>query len=234
VIGQFSPVLRDTTGEILTYTIQWVYYPAMSTEPSIVGILSRADVELRRAIEELLGQKRYSEAVVAARVADAVARLLLDVEGQAGESESEHFSDGRANLRDSSSLNSPRSLQARRQVRELPRFERDGDRLIKIAWSKRNRSEYEHRAPRVVVQLLVSAIKKKKGEGVLFAAADVLPLKDPDSRQELPSYQSYLALAWLQHTEVIRKKGREGYVLKPATATPEHLAELWEALPANA
>ena len=84
-----------------------------------------------------------------------------------------------------------------------------------------------------VVQILIDAIKKKRGEGTLFEAADVLPVKNPSTRQELPSYQSYLALAWLRHEGVIIKQGRQGYVLRPATASPEHVTKLWEALPTS-
>jgi hypothetical protein len=120
----------------------------------------------------------------------------------------------------------------RRSARDYPRFKRDGDRLIKVAWSKRDRDEYEHRAPGRVVQMLVDTIRKKKGDGRIFEATDVMPIKDPSTRQEVPSYQSYLALAWLRHEGLVTKKGRDRYMLK-AAATPERIGELWEALPTD-
>ena len=39
---------------------------------------------------------------------------------------------------------------------------------------------------------------------------DVLPLGYAGGK-EIPSYQAYLALAWLRSVEAIRKDGREGY-----------------------
>ena len=104
---------------------------------------------------------------------------------------------------------------------------------MKIAWSKKDRSEYEHKAPRRVADLLVAAIRSRKGEGAKFQAPEVLPLVEPRTRREIPSYQSYLALAWLRHEGVVAKYGRDGYALKPTAATPEHLTELWEALPSR-
>lgn len=178
---------------------------------------------------ESLAQGRYNEVAGTARIADAIARLLEREDGDGGAGEHSDTSEAHAN-RESNCTGSPTNPQRRSHARDFPRFERDGGKLVKIGWSKRDRAEYTHRAPRRVVQILIDAIKKNKGEGALFEAADVLPVKDPNTRQELPSYQSYLALAWLRHEGVIIKQGREGYVLKPTTATPEHVAKLWEAL----
>jgi hypothetical protein len=80
------------------------------------------------------------------------------------------------------------------------------------------------------VQTLIDAIKKLKGEGKKFEAADVLPLRTPTG-EEYPSYQSYLTLSWLRHVGVVTKVGREGYVLRPGAATPENVAQFWESLP---
>lgn len=113
---------------------------------------------------------------------------------------------------------------------EYPRFLRDGDRLVKVAWSKKERRPYEHRAPKAVVQKLLDAIKKNKGEGKQFEAAGVLPLMTP-AGEEYPSYQSYLALSWLRHLGVVTRVGREGYVLRPGAATVEKVNRFWELLP---
>jgi hypothetical protein len=113
---------------------------------------------------------------------------------------------------------------------QYPRFFKDGDRLVKVAWSKKERGPYEHKAPRAVITALVNAVQKKKGESKLFQASDIMPLKDA-KYDEYPSYQSYLALNWLRDVGVINKRGREGYVLRPNAATAEKLEELWAALP---
>ncbi len=124
----------------------------------------------------------------------------------------------------------PPPPRPRRTAGDYPRFLRDGDHLVKLAWSKKERKPYEHRAPKVAVQTLLDASQKRKGEGKQFEAADVLPLMTVTG-EEYPSYKSYLALSWLRHVGIVTKIGREGYVLRPGEATTEKLESFWQALP---
>lgn len=111
-----------------------------------------------------------------------------------------------------------------------PQFFRAGERLVKIAWSKKERRPYEHKAPLVIVHALLNKVRKKKGEGKVFEAVEVLPITNV-SGEEYPSYQSYLALAWLRHIGVVIKKGREGYVVKPNAGTTDKIEQAWTSLP---
>lgn len=191
-------------------------------------ILARAQTELRELIVRALAEGRYGDVAEIARLAEGVSRLVsgdngTDVVAVLPCSSSTHVA----------TTGSIPPHRRGRSSRSFPRFEREGDKLVKIAWSKKDRAEYEHKAPRHVVDMLIEAIRSRKGEGAKFEAADILPLKDPNTRREVPSYQSYLALAWLRHEGVVAKYGRDGYQLKPTAATPEHLTELWEALPSR-
>lgn len=197
----------------------------MTLSARLLDILSRTDAELRQLIEQLVSEGSYSDLEVAARMASALDALSHELRGEKPISSKEM----------STSTSEPTiapGVSRRRSARDYPRFKRDGDRLIKVAWSKRDRDEYEHRAPGRVVQMLVDTIRKKKGDGRIFEATDVMPIKDPSTRQEIPSYQSYLALAWLRHEGLVTKKGRDRYLLR-AAATPARIAELWEALPTD-
>jgi hypothetical protein len=202
----------------------------MPLSAAVLRILSKAQAELRSLLEQALVESRYTDVAEIARIADSLARLGAN-SGQAS-------SEGEAPV-SRSQAPAPRgalpvhTTRPGRPSRSFPRFEREGDKLVKIAWSKKDRAEYEHKAPRQVVDLLIEAIRSRKGEGAKFEAPDVLPLTDRKSRKEVPSYQSYLALAWLRHEGVVAKHGRDGYSLKPTAATPERLTELWEALPSR-
>lgn len=193
-------------------------------------LLQRTQAELRDLIRSALADGRYNEVAEIAKIADGIARL--------GSPEGDQLDLRLAPSATAGTLSRTadalkRGSQRGRIARTFPRFERESDKLVKIAWSKKDRAEYEHKAPRQVVNLLIEAIRSRKGEGAKFEAPDVLPLKDPKTRREVPSYQSYLALAWLRHEGVIAKYGREGYSLKPTSATAEHLDELWNALPSR-
>ncbi len=198
----------------------------MAPSAAVLQILNEAQAQLRSLLQEALANNRYTDVAEIARVADRLAQLGAESGLAPPTDESAHPA------RVSRPSAAPPTRHTR-PSRTFPRFEREGDKLVKIAWSKKDRAEYEHKAPRNVVDLLIEAIRNRKGEGAKFEAPDVLPLKDSKTRREVPSYQSYLALAWLRHEGVIAKYGREGYLLKPTTAQREHIAELWEALPSR-
>jgi hypothetical protein len=199
----------------------------MPLSAAVLRILNNAQAELRSLLEEALADSRYTDVAAIARVADGLAQLGASSGSPIGESTIS------VPLTPESRPSAASPSRRTRPSRTFPRFEREGDKLVKIAWSKKDRAEYEHKAPRSVIDLLIEAIRNRKGEGAKFEAPDILPLKDSKTRREIPSYQSYLALAWLRHEGVIAKYGRDGYALKPTAARQEHVAELWEALPSR-
>ncbi len=203
----------------LTYSVSILYRRCMSVPTAAVSVLRRAEAELRKLIQEALGEGRYQDVSNLAATADAVAQLhasTTDEEPAVGLQLHDEIRIGQRHGR-------------RATGRAFPRFERDGDKLVKVAWSKRNRAEYEHRAPREVVEILIERIRKTKGEGAKFEASEILPLKDKG--RDVPSYQAYLSIAWLRQEGVIVKYGREHYALKPDMASRTRVVELWEALP---
>ena len=200
----------------------------MAISSKVLEILSRAEADIRVLIQEQLSQGLYGEVVTTAQLADSLLRLAHGQEDSTASGGLAVDLSGNSRSGIAALPEPPR----RRPARDYPLFLRDGDRLVKIAWSKRERAEYEHRAPQRVIQILIDTVRKKKGEGKLFEATDILPMKDSATRQEIPSYQAYLALAWLRHVGLVSKKGRAGYVLK-AAASPERVAELWEVLPVS-
>ena len=188
------------------------------------AVLKGAEAQLRALILESATAGEYQEVARLASAADVLARLLKSLDVDRGVDE------GTSTLEKDPSSTGQALHRRRRSPRLYPRFERDDDKLVKVAWSKRNRTEYEHRAPRGVVDTLLEAISKRKGEGTKFEATDVLPLKD-GARREIPSYQAYLALAWLRQEGIVTKHGRDQYSLKPGSTTPQRILEIWQALP---
>lgn len=198
-----------------------------------------AEEALRRIIGEALKEHAYQDVVTLAQVADALSVVVsrfrpesLTPEGEmdrekesAAEPEPETPSDALLAVATGSSTSSIRRSK-------YPQYRRDGDMLVKIAWSKKHRRPYEHRAPRRVVQLIVDKIRQRYeyvGDEQLFDATHVMPLLTPN-HEEYPSYQVYLALGWLRHVGAVQKKGRAGYILRNGHASPSQLKALWEGL----
>jgi len=113
---------------------------------------------------------------------------------------------------------------------EYPRFFRRGDFLVKIGWSKKERQEYEHKAPRRVIDALAAAIARQAGNGKLFTAEELFPLKDPQDGSEVPGYQAYVALAWLKATGLVKAHGRRGYTTKVGAHVPNSVPTAWQSV----
>lgn len=196
-----------------------------SSSPGL-DVLARAEAELRALIESALAGGRYDDVAELAQLADGLTALRTGA--AAGQTGAPVHNGHRTQRR-----NPPPGTHVRaNDGGGLPRFERDGNKLIKIA-GKPGQGEYEHRAPFDVIETMLATIKAKRGVGARFTAPDVLPLTDPKTRREIPSYQSYLVLGWLRQEGVLIKHGREAYSLKPTAETAEHIHQLWNALPSR-
>lgn len=209
----------------------------MNYTSKAVEILARAAESLREIVTQAYTAKAYGDLSKVAGAVDAIADLMRDI----GSGEEPATAIAAASAVEPQGLEAV-ALSAKQVVAptrgattasrraEYPRYYRDGDKLLKVAWSKKERRPYEHRAPQAVIQTLIEAVRKKKGEGKLFEAADILPLS-AENGEEYPSYQSYIALAWLRHAGIIAKKGRKGYVIRPGSAAADKVARLWASVP---
>jgi hypothetical protein len=114
---------------------------------------------------------------------------------------------------------------------EYPKFLRDGDNLVKLAWSPSEKAEYEHRSPKKNIPLLVSAISKIASNGRRFSMDRVLPLVDPgEGGRQVPDYQAYLCLAWLKTLGFLTRHGRQGYSLTTRAPIEPLVETHWAAL----
>lgn len=111
-----------------------------------------------------------------------------------------------------------------------PRFRREGSYLVKVGWSKKSREEYEHRALADVVLAIAAGFDDKSIEG-RTVSADELATATTDG-QEIPSYQLYLALAWLRSERLLNRIGRKGYTSAVPGELAEKATERWEAMSA--
>lgn len=111
-----------------------------------------------------------------------------------------------------------------------PKFARRDDQLIKTGWSKTEKREYQHKAPKHVAELLRSALLRAWKSGPIVSTDHLFPLKEGDG-SEVPSYQAYLCLAWLRHEGLVEQEGRQGYRVKSIKSLSEPLERRWAALP---
>ena len=116
-------------------------------------------------------------------------------------------------------------------VSAYPKFFRRGDELIKVGWSKREKKEYQHKAPHKSLLLLVTAVMKAGTSGKLFTADNLMPLINPDDGSEVPDYQIYLCLSWLRHQGLVKQHGRQGYSIPKLNDLASSVELGWLNLP---
>ena len=90
-----------------------------------------------------------------------------------------------------------------------PRFISRHDLLVKVGWSKKRNAEYEHRATKTTIEMVYEEIRQLHATR-LFTVESLTPIIDA-KHGHVPSYQVYLALAWLQHVGYLIKHGRNSY-----------------------
>jgi hypothetical protein len=185
------------------------------------GLLRRTEAELRRIVSDAATAGDYASVVQVTAWARGLSEMLRGVSPQrvlAG--------------RESTAITpSPKGQRTSRTAganataaNGYPRFFRQGDRVVRVAWSKREKKEYEHKAPAGVLRALTSSIAKKGADGRVFSMEELLPIRDSEGG-EVPAYQAYAGLALLRHVGLIEPHGRQGY-------STERPAELWSAVEA--
>ncbi|MGB7157700.1 MAG: hypothetical protein WBD40_06515 [Tepidisphaeraceae bacterium] len=125
----------------------------------------------------------------------------------------------------------PAPILRRSRAEDYPKFFRRGDELVKVGWSKKERKEYNHRAPRRAVDAVAVAVRQIGAKGKLFLGDALLPLKDPADGRALPDYQAYVALAWLKELSLVEQHGRRaGYSLVPGKQIDSAVTSAWSKL----
>ena len=184
----------------------------MDIQKRAVDLLRGTERSLRDLMKTALSQGDYASLSHMANWAEQL-RLISE---NAGPPSGDHpANNGHRDSPGSGAASSEGSHQApsgrRARKGQYPKFLADGDYLKKVGWSKRKGAEYEQRAHKCVVDHLLQRIGDHPKER--FQMDEILPVYDPDSGEEIPSYQVYLALAWLRSANLAQKHGHEGYSL---------------------
>ncbi len=185
------------------------------------SLLQKVEEELRGLMEQGIHAQEYANVSEVAKLAEGLSDLLRKPD--------ERWADRgpRGRVRTSE----PAASRGSKSAKEYPEFVRDGDRLVKIGWSKKKRQEYEHRAPKTAVCAFAQALSKRTKVDGPFDMDQLLPIADIEANRPIPDYQAYITLAWMCTTGAIVKKGRDRYVLMQDLATDDALDALWERLP---
>lgn len=210
----------------------------MSRLEEAQGIIYRCEQELRGLVAAAASSGDYSEVLELTTLALKVGELR--VSGATGRSNEAWQPDsGRglvvgttAQVEDTGSERAGAGRQRRDSrraaaaARSYPTFLRAGDDLVKIGWSAKQRSEYQHRAPYpllVKVGEALSQVPKRK----LVRIEDVQKLSSSTARDAAPLYQLYVVVAWFKEIGVLDQSGRQGYAVVDARNLSTTIEGAW-------
>lgn len=190
----------------------------MSIQEKAFAIIQSAETQLRKLLADSAGASSYDELAF-------LVRLCSELEGLSKHPpiiDEKHVDNGTAlkpaELKAAAGIAPVTTVggpaRRSRPKPEYPWFYRDGDALVKVGWSKSNKSEYEHRSPSPAIEATIEAVQgATTSSEQLFAMEEVLPnVRLPDGT-EPPSYQPYLVMAWLRSCGLISTHGRSGYTV---------------------
>lgn len=113
-------------------------------------------------------------------------------------------------------------------IDRYPSFLRDGDRLIKVGRSRGAGEKYEHRAGKIVLDLVASAAVKAADDRRRFEISGLGTLRLSKGQPPIPSYQVYLCLAWLKAVGLIQPLGRSTYRIVSKAEFLDELERQWQ------
>lgn len=198
----------------------------MSYTKQALSLLGDTEKQLREVMREAVAASDYDAVEVIARWAAYLRKITADREPMST-LKNELSGSGRPGL---ALVSTTRAGKGSRMSRgKYPRFFLDGDQLVKTGWSKSKKREYEQKASRSVLNLLIDAILSLVPSKPRFKMEDVLPLYD-EERTGIPSYQVYLYLAWLREIRAVAQHGRDGYSVRSRVDLRRLVAESWDRL----
>lgn len=209
------------------------YYINMDLLSRVEAILRDAESSLQMLVAEAASSGQYQAVRHVNDVAEHLAELRSSIAATADEGSAQQSAIPVDQEREARSPTKTAQRKKTPRGSSYPRFSRDGDQLVKTGWSKKNREEYQHRAPRAVLSAMASALESAGARKRPVVMDRLLPLMLEDKR-EVPAYQAYAALAFLKDQSIVEALGRQGYRMtigvKPLEA---ELQKGWEALPSE-
>jgi hypothetical protein len=200
--------------------------PLVTAEETISG----AEARLRQLMEAALAKQQYTDVARLAPLAEGLLNVLRVARNgnlPALIPDADPAVDPASES--SGAVGAVASISSRPSESGYPRFERQGDRLVKIAWSKKDRREYEHRATADIIFRIAELFECDRASGTPFMMDGLMPFKTRTGA-DVPSYQAYLALAWFRSLGAIEPRGKDGYAVVVDNLR-NRIESAWESLP---
>lgn len=171
--------------------------------------LAKCEADLRALVASAAGTGDYDEVMRIASLAKQISAM----------------SAGHANVEQRKP-----TAPSQRPGGKYPRFLRRGDQLVKVGWSKRDKTEYEHKALGETVAALAALAAEVGKDGRIFQISDLLTMWTKKNSTAISDYQIYLVVAWWRSAGIVDQHGRQGYSLAKADQFAQGVESAWAKL----
>lgn len=186
-------------------------------------LLRQTEAKLRGIVSEAAASGDYTSVVRVAAWASSIRDMV--------NSSSDNERVGPRSANNDHKVRTARRLLVPDNRRSYPRFFRQGDELIRLAWSKREKKEYRHKTSYGRLKSLAIAVAEKGTDGRVFSTDEFLPLRDPTDGTEIPSYQAYVCISLLKDAGLLEQHGRQGYSISQGANFSDAVEAAWKNLP---
>lgn len=211
----------DTITKTTSIRFRFRYNACMGNEERAAEILRQAETSLRELVSAAVADGDYASVLRVAAWAKALSDLIKDIPATRQATRQPVVPP---------QTSTPGNQKQATPKPTYPRFLRQGDHLVRIAWSKKEKAEYIHKTPRAVMQATVEALAAAGRDGRIFSTKDFVPLHDSEGT-EVPSYQVYVVIALLKQLAMIDQHGRQGYSIPKLTEFKDAVDAVWRKLP---
>lgn len=201
----------------------------METLEQAITLLSDMEAKLRALLSTAASAGDYTNVVQMASWARTISELIKETAIEA-KKPTNHTNSAQPNGK-AAKRAGPRGRSSHHHVQtSYPQFFRQGDQLVRIAWSKREKKEYRHKAPLFVLRALAKAMADKGVDGRVFSTDQLLPIPETDNG-EVPNYQAYVGISMFKQTGLIDQHGRQGYSIPRLSEFKDAVEAIWKKLP---
>jgi hypothetical protein len=198
----------------------------MQTADRAAELLRQTETRLRSLLSEAATDADYSSVVQIASWARTLRDLTKSAPSRNGSpAEASIQKPGKTVAETPSHKHSTRRYQG-----SYPRFFRQGDQLVRVAWSRKEKKEYRHKTSYSTLKALVTALSEKGADGRVFSTDEVLPVYDSTDGSKMPDYQAYVVISLLKQTGLIDLHGRQGYSIPRTAQFRENVEGVWKKL----
>jgi hypothetical protein len=201
----------------------------MHTLKQAVGLLQETEAKLRGLLSTAATSGDYATVVRVAAWARTLSEMVngmsVEPRSPAAVRETTPQRKGGAGITASNAKQASKYPQ-----KAYPVFFRQGDQVIRLAWSKREKKEYRHKAPHSALRALAKAMAESGAEGRVFSTDQFLPIHDA-AGGVIPNYQAYVGISLLKQTGLIDQHGRQGYSIARMAEFKDAIESIWKKLP---